>query len=186
MFTNFQLSTLKNWGFIYWSYVIEDPEDSSLKFWNKTWQHIVNFGQFHFGTSLDNNVKKTKNYSISDFLISEVKKCFKKNCYTQCFKKINNFHFTEKPKTQTRLNSIYLPPPGICWQRRDKREKNYSEEPFDFELIRVDRFFQSYQIPEEHISDYLTQTHSSGECVFQVQSRAEHLQPFIVCRHTVL
>ena len=113
MFTNFQLSTLKNWGFIYWSYVIEDPEDSSLKFWNKTWQHIVNFGQFHFGTSLDNNVKKTKNYSISDFLISEVKKCFKKNCYTQCFKKINNFHFTEKPKTQTRLNSIYLPPPGI-------------------------------------------------------------------------
>ena len=34
-------------------------------------------------------------------------------------------------------------------QRRDIRgTNNYnSEEPFDFELIRVDRFFQSYRIP---------------------------------------
>ena len=32
-------------------------------------------------------------------------------------------------------------------QRRDRRVKKNSEEPFDFELIRVDRFFQSYRIP---------------------------------------
>ena len=54
------------------------------------------------------------------------------------------FDFCQK---NTDSNHFARPSFGNWCQRRDIRGTNNSEEPFDFELIRVDRFFQSYRIP---------------------------------------